>query len=114
MRAYSTDLREKIVRAYERGEGTLDEMATTFEVARRTVSRLLHRHREGLGLTPQPHGGGYPAILDDKRLKVLQSIWAQIDHWSTSNKVTSCLIMKQTHLRLLQTSASRSGVKSCC
>lgn len=73
MRAYSTDLREKIVMAYERGEGTLDEMATTFEVDRRTVSRLLHRHREGLGLTPRPHGGGYPAILDDKRLKVLQS-----------------------------------------
>ncbi len=73
MRAYSTDLREKIVMAYERGEGTLDEMATTFEVDRRTVSRLLHRHREGLGLTPKPHGGGYPAILDDKRLKVLQS-----------------------------------------
>lgn len=34
MRAYSTDLREKIVMAYESGVGTLDEMASTFEVDR--------------------------------------------------------------------------------
>src|SRR5215213_5356836 len=72
MRAYSTDLREKIVMAYESGEGTLDEMASTFEVDRRTVSRLLHRYREGYGLTPKPHGGGYPATLDDKRLGLLR------------------------------------------
>ncbi|MCA1617665.1 MAG: IS630 transposase-related protein [Acidobacteria bacterium] len=72
MRAYSTDLREKIVMAYESGEGTLDEMASTFAVDRRTVSRLLHRYREGYGLTPKPHGGGYPATLDAKRLELLR------------------------------------------
>ena len=72
MRAYSTDLREKIVMAYESGEGTLDELASTFEVDRRTVSRLLHQYREGSGLVPKPHGGGYPAALDDKRLGLLR------------------------------------------
>lgn len=36
MRAYSTDLREKIVLAYESGEGTFDEIADTFGVARYT------------------------------------------------------------------------------
>src|SRR5215207_949068 len=41
MRAYSTDLREKIVLAYEDGEGTLGEVAETFGVARCTVGRLL-------------------------------------------------------------------------
>ncbi len=63
--------------AYESGEGTLDEMASTFEVDRRTVSRLLHRYREGYGLTPKPHGGGYPATLDDKRLGLLRQQVAQ-------------------------------------
>ena len=33
MRAYSTDLREKIVLAYEGGEGTFAEIADTFGVA---------------------------------------------------------------------------------
>src|SRR5215208_301039 len=74
MRAYSTDLREKIVMAYESGRGTLDEMASTFEVDRRTVSRLLHRYRTGEGLAPKPHGGGYPASLDDKRLGLLRRL----------------------------------------
>lgn len=77
MRAYSTDLREKIVMAYESGEGTLDKMAATFEVDRRTVSRLLHRYRTGEGLAPKPHGGGYPASLDDKRLGLLRR---QVEH----------------------------------
>src|SRR5215213_2117252 len=72
MRAYSTDLRENIIMAYESGRGTLDELASTFEVDRPTVSRLLHRYRTGEGFAPKPHGGGYPASLDDKRLGLLR------------------------------------------
>jgi transposase len=68
MRAYSTDLQKKIVLAYEGGEGTFDEMAETFGVAHCTVGRLLKSARSGGGLAPKPHGGGYPASLDDKRL----------------------------------------------
>src|SRR4030095_8187881 len=43
-----------------------------FEVDRRTVSRLLRRSRQGLGLSPKPHGGGHPAILDRKGLDLLR------------------------------------------
>ena len=63
--------------AYESGEGTLDEMASVFEVDRRTVSRLLHRSRQGLGLSPKPHGGGHPAILGQKGLDLLRQRVAQ-------------------------------------
>ena len=69
MRAYSTDLREKIVLAYEGGEGTFDEIADTFGVARCTVGRLLKLARSGDSLAPLPHGGGYPASLNDRRLR---------------------------------------------
>ncbi len=41
MRAFSMDLRQKIISAYEGGHGTLDEVADTFEVGRRTVARFL-------------------------------------------------------------------------
>jgi transposase len=60
MRAYSTDLREKIALAYERGERTFDEIAETFGVARCTVGRLLRSARSGDGLAPKPHGGVTP------------------------------------------------------
>jgi len=71
MRAYSADLREKTVLAYEGGEGTFDEIAETFGVARCTVGRLLKLARSGDSLAPKPHGGGYPAALDGRRLALL-------------------------------------------
>ena len=72
MRAYSTDLRERIALAYERGEGTLDDVADIFEVGRRTVARFLRKYRAGQSLAPQPHGGGYPAALRARHLTLLR------------------------------------------
>jgi len=72
MRAYSTDLREKLVLAYETGESTLDEVADTFGVGRCTVARMMKLWRAGQSLAPLPHGGGYPATLDEKLLALLQ------------------------------------------
>lgn len=73
MRAYSTDLREKLVLAYESGEGTLDEVADTLGVGRCTVARMMKLWRAGQSLAPLPHGGGYPATLDEKLLALLKS-----------------------------------------
>ncbi len=73
MKAYSTDLREKLVLAYESGEGTLDEVADTFGVGRCTVARMMKLWRASHDLAPLPHGGGYPAILDKKLLALLTS-----------------------------------------
>jgi transposase len=73
MKAYSTDLREKLVLAYESGEGTLDEVADTFGVGRCTVARMMKLWRAGQSLAPLPHGGGYPALLDEKLLALLRS-----------------------------------------
>jgi transposase len=72
MKAYSTDLREKLVLAYETGEGTLDEVADTFGVGRCTLARMMKLWRAGQSLAPLPHGGGYPATLNEKLLALLQ------------------------------------------
>src|SRR5215210_3941069 len=72
MKAYSTDLREKLVLAYESGEGTLDEVADTFGVGRCTVARMIKLWRVGQSLAPLPHAGGYPATLNEKVLALLQ------------------------------------------
>ena len=71
MRAYSTDLRRKIVSAYESGHGTFDELADTFEVGRRTVARFVSLARSGEGLWPKPHGGGRPPRLSGDTLTLL-------------------------------------------
>jgi len=72
MKAYSADLRQKIVAAYENGEGTLDEIADIFSIARRSVASYLKLQRSGASLQPKPHGGGVPLSLTEKHLTVLQ------------------------------------------
>lgn len=72
MRAYSTDLHEKLVLAYETGEGPLDEVADTFAVGRCTVARMMKLWRAGQSRAPLPYGGGYPATLDEQLLALLR------------------------------------------
>src|SRR2546423_2845811 len=72
MKAYSTDLREKIALAYEHHDYTLDGVAELFDVGRRSVARFVQKHRAGLSLAPQPHAGGYPTALTARTLSTLR------------------------------------------
>jgi transposase len=64
MRAYSNDLRERIVAAVERGEQSLRQLARWFVVSLSTIVRLLQRHRRTGSVQPKPHAGGPPPKLD--------------------------------------------------
>src|SRR2546430_865732 len=72
MKAYSTDLREKIALAYEHNDYTLDDVAELFDAGRRSVARFVQKHRAGLSLAPQPHAGGYPTALTARTLSTLR------------------------------------------
>ena len=72
MKAYSTDLREKIALAYEHNDYTLDDVAELFGVGRRTVIRFVQKQRAGFSLAPQPHAGGYPPVLIAQALVTLR------------------------------------------
>lgn len=71
MRAYSLDLRQKVVQAYERGDGTIDEIASLFSVGPTFVKKMLRLHRQGDDLSPLPHSGGHNPKLSDKRLQMI-------------------------------------------
>jgi transposase len=64
MRAYSNDLREKIVRAYENGEGSQRALARVFGVSEYFIKTLLRRWRETGSVVPKPHGGGRRPNID--------------------------------------------------
>jgi transposase len=64
MRAYSMDLRERVVAAVDEDEGSQRQIARLFRVSVSFVSRLLKRRREEGTLAPEPHGGGPPRVLD--------------------------------------------------
>src|SRR6266436_2791736 len=69
----SKELREKIVSAYERGIGTIKEVAEIFEITPRTVAKYLQIQRETGDLSPKPIPGR-PPILTDENLNIIKKI----------------------------------------
>src|SRR3954454_10136062 len=60
MNSYSMDLRERVVAACDRGEGTREQIAKRFRVGVAWVYRLLARRRHTGSIAPRSHGGGQP------------------------------------------------------
>jgi transposase len=73
MKAYSLDLRQKVLAAALRGDRTISEVAELFGVGTSFVNKLLDLHRTSQDLAPRPHGGGYPARLLPRHEKLLRS-----------------------------------------
>lgn len=57
--AYGVELRERAVRAYRRGDGTLAEVATMFAIDPRTLQRWIAHERTTGSLIPKPKAGGW-------------------------------------------------------
>lgn len=64
MRAYSNDLRERIVAAVDRGDYPLRQLAHLFSVSLSFLVRLLQRKRRTGSVDPEPHAGGPTPKLD--------------------------------------------------
>src|SRR5829696_416071 len=73
MKAYSLDLRQKVLAAALRGDRTIREVAESFGVGTTFVDKVLALHRAGEDLAPRPHGGGYPACLLPRHEKLLRA-----------------------------------------
>lgn len=58
MTTYSTDLRERVVRAYEKGDGSIRQLASRYEVSKNTIQAWLDRKRSTGSVTPLPATGG--------------------------------------------------------
>jgi transposase len=63
MKAYSIDLRQKVVDAYEQQEGSQRELAERFKVSPNFVRLLLKRHQTEGTIEPKPHTGGFESKL---------------------------------------------------
>jgi transposase len=80
MQAYSLDLRQRVVRAYEQGHGSIAEIAEQFSVSTGFVKKMLRQWRSTGDLSPLPHGGGKPRSLPDAlRQKLRRKVRRQDD-----------------------------------
>jgi len=72
MKAYSIDMRQRVVAAYDAREGTHEQVAARFAVSVSWVRKLLRQRRATGSIGPRPHGGGHPPAFDapaDARLR---------------------------------------------
>jgi len=72
MKAYSLDLRQRVVEAYEQGKGSIAEVAEQFSVSTYFVKKMLRQWRQTNDLAPLPHGGGKPASLAARHRQLLK------------------------------------------
>lgn len=75
MKAYSIDLRERVVAAYDAREGTQEQVAARFAVSLSRVRKPLRQRRATGSIAPRPHGGGHaPAFDADAAVKLRQAV----------------------------------------
>jgi transposase len=112
MKAYSNDLRRRIVETYEGGEHTLAEVADLFRVSLATVKNFLRRKRETGSPDAMPHAGGRkPALNEKTRLFLRQTLQQDNDltldelrqrlhakHKQTVSRPTLCRLLQALDL----------------
>ena len=64
MKAYSMDLRERVVAACDEGGATREQIAARFSVSASWIRDLLRRRREAGSIAPRPRGGGRAPAFD--------------------------------------------------
>lgn len=74
MKAYSIDLRQKIIDAHNQQEGSQRQLAKRFRVSLSFVQNLLKRYRIDGTVKPREHGGGQPAKLSPEQEAVLATL----------------------------------------
>ena len=77
MQALSMDLRERIVAAYENGEGSQEAIGQRFSVSRTVVGKLVRQQRELGTLEPQVHRCGRKPAIQGEKLEELRGHLAE-------------------------------------
>jgi transposase len=74
MKPLSNDLRQRILDAVDRREGSLRQLAVRFAVNVSTITRLLRLRRQTGAFDPRPHAGGTEPTLDQEGLERLRKL----------------------------------------
>src|SRR5215207_981688 len=73
MKAYSLDLRRRVLTAALRSNHTIPEVAELFGASMTFVNKVLRLHRAGSDLAPRPHGGGHTPRLGARHHRLLRA-----------------------------------------
>ena len=106
MKAYSVDLREKVLRAVDQGHPR-EEIIELLGVSRATIKRYVKQRRERGTIAPKVIPGRTP-----KKLRVLQAdLEAQLQAHDNLRLEDQCRIFEQTHGVRVSTSTMSEAIK---
>ena len=77
MKAYSVDLRQKVIDAYNQQEGSQRQLAKRLRVSLTFIENLLKRYRTDGTVEPRAHGGGQVAKLSPEQEAVVADLVAE-------------------------------------
>lgn len=106
MKAYSMDLRSRIVEAVEKQVGTQGAIAILFGVSRSLVKKLLRQRRETGTLAPQPHGGGQRPKVSERQRAAVQA-YLQEGHADATVEEVQAYIGRTLHVQVSRATAGR-------
>ena len=92
MKAYSLDLRQKIIDVYEQGEISQRQLANRFNVALSFIVKLLRQYRATGNVAPKPFNGGVKLKLTPENLVVLAEL---IEHNNDATLSELCQMLKE-------------------
>lgn len=105
MKAYSLDLRQKIVDAYAEGNLSQRQLAKQFRVALSFVEKLLKQHRETGNIAPKKRLNQTPTKLNDEQLKVLEQLVEE--HNDATLEELRALLEQKTGVRIGRSTVDR-------
>lgn len=77
MATLSIDLRERILKAYDRGDVTRDQVARRFEVSLGMVKKLLQQRRHTGDIAPQHHRSGRKPKIEASHRRRMKALLAE-------------------------------------
>jgi transposase len=107
MKAYSTDLRERVVRAIEEG-CPREEIVRLFGVSRATVKRYAKQYRETGDLAPKTIPGR-PAV---KEASLQSGLWSQLEANRDATLEEHCHIWEATHGQRVSAATMGRAIKN--
>lgn len=84
---YPQALRERVVAAYKKEEGTFEELAQRFSVGIATVNRWLSLYRRQGNTVPQAMGGDRRSLVTDEMKSYLRHLLSDEATW-TANELS--------------------------
>lgn len=73
-RPLPSDVRQRIIRAWQVGELTWKEIADRYGVSLATVNRLIRRYRQTGSVAPDPHAGGRRRLISDDGMQLIRRL----------------------------------------